>query len=191
MLGRLGAAVIDADALARDATGPGERTLGPIRARFGRRGVRAGRIARPGRAGARSCSRTRPRSRTWRRSCIPGCASWSRRPWTSAAASGAPFAVVEAIKLVEGGLAERCDEVWLVDCPEPMCSGSRMVDRGMAADDIDRRLAAQAGLRERLASRVTRTLDTSGTAGRDTRPGRGRAGGGAGAGRSTSCPSAP
>ena len=33
----------------------------------------------------------------------------------------------------------------------------------MTADDIDRRIAAQSGLRERLAPRATRTLDTSGT----------------------------
>ncbi len=79
-----------------------------------------------------------------------------------AAVSGAPFAVVEAIKLVEGGLAERCDEVWLIDCPADV-QRSRMIDRGMVAEDIDRRLAAQGGLRERIVSGVTRTLDTSGT----------------------------
>ena len=33
----------------------------------------------------------------------------------------------------------------------------------MASDDIDRRIAAQSGLRERLAPRATRVLDTSGT----------------------------
>ena len=34
----------------------------------------------------------------------------------AAAAAGAAAVVIEAIKLVEGGLAELCDEVWLVTC---------------------------------------------------------------------------
>ncbi|TMC62770.1 MAG: dephospho-CoA kinase, partial [Chloroflexi bacterium] len=34
----------------------------------------------------------------------------------AADAVGAPAVIVEAIRLVEGGLAELCDEVWLVVC---------------------------------------------------------------------------
>ena len=153
------------------------------------RGVRGGRIARPCGAGTH---RVRGPGRARR----PGgdrpsrvCASWSRRPWTIATESGAPFAVVEAIKLVEGGLADRCDEVWLVDCPEDV-QRERLAGRGMAADDIDRRIAAQSGLRERLAPRVTRA--------RHVRRARTRPGSGSRRpwrrrwpARSTSCPSAP
>ena len=40
-----------------------------------------------------------------------------------AGAAGAAAVVIEAIKLVEGGLAELCDEVWLVTC-DPTSSGS-------------------------------------------------------------------
>ena len=158
-----GAAVIDADALARDAMAPGEGTLGPIRARFGDVVFAADGSLDRARWRA-SCSRTPPRSPTWRRSCTPACASWWRPALEVVTESGAPVAVIEAIKLVEGGLADRCDEVWLVDCPEDV-QRARLADRGMAADDIDRRIAAQSGLRERLAPRVTRTLDTSGTLG--------------------------
>ena len=76
--------------------------------------------------------------------------------------SGAPFAVVEAIKLVEGGLADRCDEVWLIECPEPV-QRERLLSRGMSADDIDQRIATQSDLRDRLAGRASRIVDTSGS----------------------------
>ena len=76
--------------------------------------------------------------------------------------AGAPAVVIEAIKLVEGGLAELCDEVWLVVC-EPDAQRERLVGRGVAQEDADRRVASQAGLLERVRPVATRTIDTSGT----------------------------
>jgi dephospho-CoA kinase len=77
----------------------------------------------------------------------------------SAAVSNAPFAVIEAIKLVEGGLAERCDEVWLIDCP-PDVQRKRLSSRGVTEDDAERRMAAQgAGLVERLQSTIDGAAD--------------------------------
>ena len=161
MLGRLGATVIDADDLARAATGPGERTLAPIRARFGDavfaadgsldRGALARIVFADPVALADLEAIVHPRVRELEEAALE-----------QATTSGAPFAVVEAIKLVEGGLADRCDEVWLIDCPEPV-QRERLRSRGMSADDIDRRMTAQSDLRNRLAGRVTRTLDTSGS----------------------------
>ena len=46
-----------------------------------------------------------------------------------AEANGAAAVVIEAIKLVEGGLAELCDEVWLVTC-DPAVQRRRLVGRG-------------------------------------------------------------
>jgi dephospho-CoA kinase len=63
---------------------------------------------------------------------------------SAADAAGRPAVAIEAIKLVEGGLAELCDEIWLVTC-DP-------------ADQL-RRLQ----VRERLAPLVTRVIDTTGT----------------------------
>ncbi|MEA2619461.1 MAG: dephospho-CoA kinase, partial [Chloroflexota bacterium] len=71
--------------------------------------------------------------------------------------------VVEAIKLVEGGLAELCDEVWLVTC-DPIAQRNRLVDRGLPAAEADQRIAAQAGLSEGLEADATRIIDTSGRA---------------------------
>lgn len=79
-----------------------------------------------------------------------------------AEAGGATAVVVEAIKLVEGGLAEQCDEVWLVTCGAA-AQTERLVARGLAAADAVSRIAAQGGLADRLAPSATRTLDTSGT----------------------------
>ena len=78
-------------------------------------------------------------------------------------AAGAPAVVIEAIKLVEGGLASLCDEVWLVTC-DAGPQRERILARGTAPDDADRRIAAQAGLADRLAPAATRVIDTSGDA---------------------------
>ncbi|MGI8533595.1 MAG: dephospho-CoA kinase, partial [Candidatus Limnocylindrales bacterium] len=81
--------------------------------------------------------------------------------WQAARIGGALMLVIEAIKLIEGGLAERCDEVWLVDCG-PAEQRERLRGRASAADDIERRLAVQAGLTDRLAARASRRVVTSG-----------------------------
>ncbi len=69
--------------------------------------------------------------------------------------------VIEAIKLVEGGLAAACDEVWLVTC-DPGIQRERLVGRGTTPADADQRIAAQADLAERLRPAATRIVDTSG-----------------------------
>jgi dephospho-CoA kinase len=85
----------------------------------------------------------------------------------AAEARGAPAVVVEAIKLVEGGLAEQLDEVWLVTCDPPVQRG-RLRERGVADEDAERRIAAQRHLRDRVEPVATRRIDTSGSLG-DTR----------------------
>lgn len=75
--------------------------------------------------------------------------------------AGARAVVIEAIKLVEGGLAELCDEVWLVSC-EPAVQRERLVGRGDAEDDAAARVDAQGDLIERLRTRATRVVDTNG-----------------------------
>lgn len=76
-----------------------------------------------------------------------------------ARATGARAVAVEAIKLVEGGLAELCDEVWLVTC-EPVVQRDRLIGRGDAADDAVARIETQGDLVERLRPRATRVVDT-------------------------------
>jgi dephospho-CoA kinase len=67
---------------------------------------------------------------------------------------------IEAIKLVEGGLASHCDEVWLVTC-DPNVQRYRLINRGLTGEEADQRMAAQAGLFERLKPAATKIIDTS------------------------------
>lgn len=80
----------------------------------------------------------------------------------TAEARGAPAVVIEAIKLVEGGLAASCDEVWLVTCDPPIQRG-RLRERGLARDDAERRIASQRHLRDRVEPVASRRIDTSGS----------------------------
>ena len=80
----------------------------------------------------------------------------------AAEARGVPAIAVEAIKLVEGGLAASCDEVWLVTCDPPVQRG-RLRDRGLREDDAERRIASQRHLRDRVEPVATRRIDTSGS----------------------------
>jgi len=80
------------------------------------------------------------------------------------AANGAADAVIiEAIKLVEGGLADVCDEVWLVTC-DPSTQLERLVGRGSDGADAAARIRAQGDLDDRLRNRSSRVIDTSGDA---------------------------
>ena len=161
ILGELGGTVIDADALARDVTAPGEPALTAIHARFGDgvftpdgsldRSALAGIVFRDARALRDLEAITHPHVRQL---VVAGL--------ERAAAAGDPFVVIEAIKLVEGGLADRCDEVWLVECTRAE-QRARMEGRGMPPDDVERRIAAQGDLAERITARATRRLSTSGS----------------------------
>jgi len=70
--------------------------------------------------------------------------------------------VIEAIKLVEAGYAEECDEVWLVTC-DPDTQRRRLVGRGSTSAEADQRIAAQGDVGARLAPKATRLIDSSGT----------------------------
>lgn len=55
---------------------------------------------------------------------------------------GSRIAVIEAVKVVESGGTVRCDELWIVTCPEAVAI-ARLADRGMDAEEASRRLASQ------------------------------------------------
>lgn len=161
-LGELGGTVIDADALAREATAPGEVTLGPIRQRFGDGVFGSG--GSLDRAALGAVVFADPAALRDLESIVhPEVRRRVLERLERARASGDPFVVIEAIKLIEGGLADRCDEVWLVECT-PAEQRQRLIDRGMATDDLERRIAAQGpDLVARLAARATRRVSTSGS----------------------------
>ena len=162
MLGELGGAVIDADALARDVTAPGQPALNAVRERFGD-GVFEGSGALDRAALAAVVFSDEAALHDLEAIVHPGVRTLVEERLERAGRDGDPFVVVEAIKLVEGGLAARCDEVWLIECP-PAVQRERLTSRGMDAADVERRLATQgADLAERLAGHASRRLDTRGT----------------------------
>jgi dephospho-CoA kinase len=55
---------------------------------------------------------------------------------------GAAAAAVEAIKLLESPLRERCDQVWVVVC-RPEDALRRLAQRGLSEADVRDRLASQ------------------------------------------------
>ena len=160
-LAELGAVVIDADDVAREVTAPGTSAAGAIAVEFGGNLLRSDRsldragLGRIVFADAAALARLEA-------IVHPAVRPVILERMELAAAAGAPAVVVEAIKLVEGGLAALCDEVWLVVC-DPGAQLERLAGRGDLAADAEARIAAQSDIAARLAPVATRVLDTSGT----------------------------
>jgi dephospho-CoA kinase len=74
----------------------------------------------------------------------------------------APVAVVEAIKLIESGLANDCDAVWVVTVPERMQEARLIAKRKMTPPEAKQRIGAQAPQAAKLKAAVV-TIDNSGT----------------------------
>jgi dephospho-CoA kinase len=158
-----GAVVIDADAVARAATAPGEPAHDAILARFGD-AVRGADGALDRAALARLVFADPASLSDLEVIVHPTVRPRILAEIEAADRAGAPVVVVEAIKLVEGGLAALCDEVWLVTC-DPEAQRARLAGRGMAPADAERRIAAQGDLLERLRPHATRLLATDGALG--------------------------
>jgi dephospho-CoA kinase len=159
-LSELGAVVIDADDVAREVTAPGTPAAVAIAAEFG-----ADLLGPDGALDRAALGRivfADPASLVRLEAIVhPAVRPVIVQRLERAAADGVPAVVVEAIKLVAGGLAELCDEVWFVVC-DADAQRSRLLARGSIAADADARIAAQAGLVGRLAPAATRVIDTTG-----------------------------
>jgi dephospho-CoA kinase len=159
-LAERGAAVIDADDVAREVTAAGTEAASAIAATFG------GELLRPDGSLDRSALGRIVFADPAALARLEAIVHPAVRPvilqrMEAAAAAGAPAVVVEAIKLVEGGLAALCDEVWLVTCDADE-QLARLLARGATEADALSRIGAQVGLAERLAPAATRVIDTSG-----------------------------
>jgi dephospho-CoA kinase len=152
MLADVGGVLIDADAVSRQVTDTDADAQAQIRQRFGADVFVSGKLDRA--ALAAIVFADAGALRDLEQIVHPRVRRLVDERLAAAAAEGAPFVAVEAIKLVEGGLADRCDEVWLVSCA-PGEQRSRLSGRGMSSQDADRRLAAQGqGLADRLARAI-------------------------------------
>lgn len=161
-LAERGAVVVDADAVAREVTAPGQPGHDAVLVHFGDR-VRApdGTLDRS--ALARIVFSDPAALRELEAIVHPLVRPRILAAIDAAVAAHAPAIAIEAIKLVEGGLAELCDQVWWVSCDEQR---ARLIGRGMDPEDADRRIAAQLGMWKRAVDALGGGLvrvDTSGS----------------------------
>lgn len=63
----------------------------------------------------------------------------------------AAVVATEGVKLLESGMADHCDEVWVVICPPQQQRERLMARDGISLEDADRRIAAQPPLEAKLA----------------------------------------
>jgi dephospho-CoA kinase len=157
---RPGVVVIDADDVAREVVETGQPALVAIVARFGE-----GIVRRDGTLDREALGRIVFSDPDALRD-LEAITHPAVRPRILAAvdrakADGAEAVVIEAIRLVEGGLAEICDEVWLVTC-DARVQRERLIDRGATPGTADQRITAQSGFTARVRPVATRVLDTSG-----------------------------
>jgi dephospho-CoA kinase len=158
IIGEHGAATLDADALVHELYQPGDPVFRAVVAVFGddivaqdgtldRRALGRKVFGDPA-ALARLEALTHPAviERTWR---------WVARQTT-------PVVVVDAVKLIEAGIADKCDAVWVVTCPLAEERRRLMTRPGMTEAEVDRRLAAQEP-EERKVARADVVIDNGGS----------------------------
>jgi dephospho-CoA kinase len=158
-LGAHGVSVIDADAVARDVSEAGTPTFDEIVDRFGRAVLTAdGSLDRA--ALGRIVFSDEPALRDLESIVHPAVRESILATLRANEAAGVEVTAIEAIKLVEGGLAAICDEVWLIVC-DPRVQRQRVQRRIASAAEADQRIAAQHGIVDRLRPAATRIIDTS------------------------------
>ena len=141
VLGELGGTVIDADRLAHETTAAGGPAVDEVKARFGER-VFDEHGALDRRALGEVVFSDHEALADLERIIHPHVRRLFDAALAQAADEHVPFVALEAIKLVEGGMAARCDEVWLIECA-PATQRARLAKRGAPADDVERRIATQ------------------------------------------------
>ena len=139
-LARLGAVVVDADAISRELTAPGGAALPALRQAFGEAVVPTG--AGLNRAAMRGLAFSDPAARArLERILHPLIREESERRLRAAAG---PYAVLVVPLLFESGSwAGRLDRVVVVDCSEALQVERTVARSGLAADEVRAIMAAQ------------------------------------------------
>ena len=160
-LAERGAAVIDADQLPRELMSPGTPVTGSIVARFGESyRHQDGSLDR---AALGRLVFSNPDRLAELESVVHPAVENLERDAIRAADAGRPTAIaLEAIKLVEAGHANWCDEVWLVLC-DPEVQLGRLIGREMAEAAARQRIAAQVASLPIWRAAATRTIRTDGS----------------------------
>lgn len=143
----LGATVIDGDRVYRDLTGPDSALVRTLAGAFGPQIVRPdGSLDRP--ALASIVFSDAAALRQLDHLTHPVIVAEVLRRIESATT---PIVATDGIKLIESGMADACDEVWVVTC-DPVRQRERLIARnGYSPDEADRRIAAQPPIESKLA----------------------------------------
>lgn len=148
----LGAAIIDADAIAHDLTGPGGAAMPAITREFGPSAVRNdGALDRQA---MRSLVFADPTARQRLEGILhPMIRMESERRSEEALAQGAPYLMLVVPLLVESpDYRKRADRILVIDCPEDLQVARVGQRSGLAADEVRRIMSAQASRAQRLAA---------------------------------------
>jgi dephospho-CoA kinase len=141
-LAALGAPVVDADILAREAVEPGRPALAAIRGRWGDA------VLRPDgsldRAALRRVVFADPAERAALDAIVhPAVARLRHAALETARRRGEPFVVCDIPLLFEAGLERAVDRIILVDAPEAVRRARLVRDRGLEPAEADAMIAAQ------------------------------------------------
>lgn len=148
----LGAAIVDADAIAHDLTGPGGGAMAAIESEFGKAVVAAdGRLDR---ALMRRLAFADPGVRQRLEDILhPLIRVQADVRCRNALAAGAPYVILVVPLLVESGdYRHRVDRVIVVDCDDEARIARVMARSGLTRAEVERIMGAQAGRDVRLAA---------------------------------------
>ena len=156
-----GAATIDADRVVHALMEPGESVWAAVRDAFG-----PGVMTEDGRIDRRALGAIvfADRAQLARLEGLthPAVRVWIVARLAALAREGIAVAVVDAIRLYEGGWAERCDETWVVTCDPEQQLARLMARNGFTEAEARQRIAAQPPQAEKVA-RADVVIDNSGT----------------------------
>jgi dephospho-CoA kinase len=160
-LAALGAHLVDADLLAREAVAPGSPALAAIVARWG-----PGMLTAAGTLDRAALRHLVFRDATERAALDaivhPEVARRRETAVAAAEAAGADLVVCDIPLLFEAGLEDTVDAVILVDAPESVRRDRIVRDRGLTPADADAMIAAQMPS-ERKRARADYIIDNTGT----------------------------
>lgn len=155
-----GAAIIDADRLAREVVEPGQEALGEIAEALGAEAIDAqGRLDRA--AVARMVFEDPARRRVLEQIIHPRVRQRERQMIAQARARGDDLVVADVPLLFESGFDRECDRTCVVVVSEAV-RRERLARLGVAPEEIQRRLKAQMSQEEK-AARADFVIDNSGT----------------------------
>jgi dephospho-CoA kinase len=158
MLAELGAEVIDADRLVHHLQGPGSLLAGPLSAAFGPHVVNPdGSINRPalGQVVFSDPAKLDELERLIHPAVVERMRLATEEP-------GPPVLVLDAIKLIEAGIADFCDEVWVIDADRETQVARIMSRNDIGRSEAERRIDAQPPQSEKLA-RADVVIDNAGS----------------------------